>query len=54
MGFGLRDLVTSDSPFGNHLYRGEATLVFVLIDFAIAATFGALAIVGWRVTARRG
>jgi hypothetical protein len=47
VGFGLRDLVTSDSPFGNHLYRGDATMVFVLIDFAIAASFGALAIVGW-------
>lgn len=35
----LRDLATSDSRFGNRLYRGEATLVFVYIDLAIAAAF---------------
>ena len=45
--FAFRDLQTSDSPLGNHLYRGDATLVFVLIDLAIAAVFGALAWVGW-------
>ena len=52
VGFGVRDLATSDSPFGNRLYRGDATMVFVLIDFAIAASFGALALVGFRVTRR--
>lgn len=51
--FAFRDLRTSDSALGNHLYRGDATLVFVLIGLTIAATFGAVAIVGWRVTARR-
>jgi hypothetical protein len=45
--FAFRDLQTSDSPFGNQLYRGQATLVFVLIDLTIAAIFGALALVGW-------
>lgn len=44
----LRDLITSDSTFGNHLYRGEATLVFVAIDVAIAVAFAFVA-----VTARR-
>lgn len=52
-GLGFRDLETSDSPFGNQLYRGDATMVFVLIDFAIAATFGALALLGW-LSSRRG
>jgi hypothetical protein len=44
-----RDLSTSDSAFGNRLYHGEATLVFVFINLAWAAVFGALAIAGlWR------
>lgn len=40
----LRDLITSDSAFGNHLYRGQATLVFVAIDVAIALTFALVAV----------
>lgn len=51
--FAFRDLRTSDSALGNHLYPGDATLVFVLIGLAIAVTFGTLAIVGWRDMARR-
>lgn len=39
----LRDLVTSDSALGNHLYRGQATLVFVAIDVALAITFAIVA-----------
>lgn len=44
----LRDLSTSDSRFGNHLYRGEATLAFVATDLAFATAFGVLAIAGLR------
>ncbi|MFO0713156.1 MAG: hypothetical protein U0353_25090 [Sandaracinus sp.] len=44
--FAFRDLSTSDSALGTHLYRGEATLVFVAIDLVLAAAFGALAVVG--------
>jgi len=50
--FALHDLSTSDSRFGNHLYRGEATLVFVLIDLAYALVFAAVAVAGL-VAARR-
>jgi hypothetical protein len=39
----LRDLSTSDSRFGNHLYKGDKTLVFVFIDLAFALVFGWLA-----------
>ena len=46
--FALRDLSTSDSRFGNHLYRGDATLLFVVTDLAFASAFGALAIAGLR------
>lgn len=38
-----RDLSTSDSRFGNHLYEGEKTLVFVFISLTFAAAFGVLA-----------
>lgn len=38
----FRDLSTSDSRFGNHLYQGDKTLVFVYIGLAFAAAFGAL------------
>lgn len=48
LAFAVRDLATSDSPFGNQLYRGDATLVFVAIDVALAAAFGALVILGAR------
>lgn len=41
-----RDLGTSDSAFGNRLYQGEATLMFVFIDLTWAVIFGALAIIG--------
>ena len=39
---------TSDSPFGNRLYRGEATLIFVCIDAGLAVAFGALLVLGLR------
>jgi hypothetical protein len=45
-----RDLSTSDSRFGNRLYRGEATLVFVYIGLAFAAAFGWLAMRRSRVS----
>lgn len=38
----FRDLSTSDSRFGNHLYQGDKTLVFVYIGLALAAAFAAL------------
>ncbi len=40
----LRDLSTSDSPLGNHLYRGSATLIPVVIDLVLAVTFGVLSL----------
>jgi hypothetical protein len=40
----LRDLSTSDSTFGNHLYRGPKTLVFVYISLALALIFTVLAV----------
>jgi hypothetical protein len=46
VGFALRDLGTSDSRFGNHLYRGDATLVFVAIDLGFAVAFAALIVGG--------
>lgn len=46
--FALRDLSTSDSRFGSHLYRGEATLFFVVVDLAIASAYGALVVAGLR------
>lgn len=39
----VRDLSTSDSALGNHLYRGSATLIPVVIDVLLAVTFGFLA-----------
>lgn len=42
-----RDLSTSDSRFGNHLYHGEKTLVFVYIGLAIALAFGVVALLGF-------
>jgi quinol-cytochrome oxidoreductase complex cytochrome b subunit len=38
----LRDLSTSDSRFGNHLYLGEKTLVFVFISLVFAIAMGVL------------
>jgi hypothetical protein len=45
---GLRDLSTSDCRFGSRLYHGEATLVFVAIDVALALAFAALVVLGLR------
>jgi hypothetical protein len=44
----LRDLSTSDSRFGNRLYRGDDTLVFVAISVTLALVFGALVVLGVR------
>jgi hypothetical protein len=46
--FTFRDLSTSDSRFGNRLYRGDATLLFVVTDLAFACAFGVLAVAGLR------
>jgi hypothetical protein len=46
--FALRDLSTSDTAFGNRLYRGEATVIFVVINLAIAAAFASPLLRGWR------
>ncbi len=40
----LRDLSTSDSSLGNHLYRGQATLMPVFIDLTLTVTFGVLSL----------
>lgn len=42
----LRDLSTADCQFGNHLYKGEKTVVFVYISLAYAAAFGYLVVRG--------
>lgn len=52
LAFAWRDLATSDSRFGNHLYRGDATLAFVAIDLALAGVFAGLLVVD-RIRARR-
>ena len=44
----LRDLSTSDSALGNRLYKGEDTIVFVLIGATLAAIFGYFAWQGLR------
>jgi len=44
----VRDLSTSDSRFGNRLYRGDATLLPVYIDIVFALAFGLLALSGLR------
>lgn len=44
----LRDLSTSDSALGNRLYKGEDTIVFVLISATLAAIFGYFAWQGLR------
>ena len=43
-----RDLSTSDSPLGSHLYRGSATLIPVFIDLTLALVFAGFAWAGWR------
>lgn len=40
----LRNLSTSDSTFGNHLYRAPKTLVFAFISVALALIFAVLAV----------
>lgn len=49
----LRDLVTSDSRFGNQLYKGDKTLVFVYISVAFALAFGSLVVGGLLSRGRR-
>jgi uncharacterized membrane protein len=49
----LRDLSTSDSRFGNHLYRGDATLMPVVIDVVLALVFGFLALGGLKAPPQR-
>jgi hypothetical protein len=44
----LRDLSTSDSRFGSGLYKGEATMFFVVVSVVYAMVFGGLAIMGFR------
>jgi hypothetical protein len=48
----LRDLVTSNSRFGNHLYSGRV-LVFVYISLAYAVVFGFLVVRGLMATRAR-
>jgi len=50
--FALRDLRTSDTSLGNHLYKGDGTVVFVLIGLSFAAAFGSLVVGGLRGTSR--
>lgn len=44
----LRDLSTSDTRFGNALYKGEETIFFVVVSVVYAMVFGALALMGFR------
>lgn len=48
----LRDLTTSDSRFGNRLYKGEDTMVFVYIGLIYTAAYGLLAVRGWMTSER--
>jgi len=48
--FGIHDLSTSDSQWGNQLYEGEATMVFVIVDAVLAGIFGYFA---WRGLAEK-
>lgn len=41
--WGMRDVATSDSAWGNRLYKGEATLMFVAIDAVLVVVFGGFA-----------
>lgn len=43
-----RDLSTSDSAFGNHLYKGSATLIPVFISVVLALVYAGFAWAGWR------
>ncbi len=44
----LRDLSTSDTRFGNALYEGEATVIFVVVGAAYSLVFGGLALAAFR------
>ena len=44
----LRDLSTSDTRFGNALYKGEETVIFVVVSLVYAMVFGGLAVMGLR------
>lgn len=44
-----RDLSTSDTPFGNHLYKNPAMLIPVFISLTLALVFAGFAWAGWRV-----
>ena len=44
----LRDLSTSDTPFGSALYEGPGTVFFVFVSLVYAGCFGGLAFVGLR------
>jgi hypothetical protein len=46
--FTLRDLRTSDTALGNHLYKGDGTVAFVVIGLSFAAAFGVLVVAGLR------
>lgn len=51
IGITLRDLSTSDSAWGNRLYKGPGTLIPVYIDLAFVTVFATLLVLGLR---RRG
>lgn len=36
----LRDLSTSDTRFGSHIYKGDRTILFVVLGLAFALAFG--------------
>ncbi len=44
----LRDLSTSDTRFGTALYKGDATVFFVVVSLVFAVVFGGLAILAFR------
>ncbi len=44
----LRDLSTSDTRFGTALYKGDATVFFVVVSLVFAGVFGGLAILAFR------
>lgn len=46
--FALRDLSTSDTRFGSRLYRGDETVLFVVISLALAAAFASPLVRGFR------
>jgi hypothetical protein len=46
--FTLRDLRTSDTSLGNHLYKGDGTVAFVVIGLTFSTAFGLLVVGGLR------